>query len=440
MIETKFKKSEVGLIPEDWEDIEVGHIANLIQTGPFGSQLHQSDYITVGIPVVMPKDLVDGRISDTSIARVSKENVERLKRHKIKEGDFLFARRGDVGRCALTSKKEVGWLCGTGCFRVSIDKKKCDINYLYYQLQRKETVEWIVSKAIGSTMLNLNTSILSQIPFIQPESIAEQSRIAEALSDIDDLISTTKKLIEKKRNIKEGAMQDLLSGKRRIKKFETDKKLKQTSIGFIPCNWEIDKIGEQFEFLPNNTLPREEMSDNGVVQNIHYGDVLIKFGSIVDVQKDDVPYISNPNFKPNYLIIDGDVIIADTAEDETVGKAAEITNVADNKIVSGLHTMWLHPINKGRYGLGFLGYAFNARIYHNQLLPLMQGTKVTSISKTAIQDTYLVVPPKPEQEAIVSTLSAMDEEIQSLEVRLTKYQSLKQGMMQQLLTGKIRLI
>lgn len=97
MIETKFKNSEVGSIPKDWKYVEIGDISTLIQTGPFGSQLHQSDYITVGTPVVMPKDLVDGRISDTSIACVSKENVERLKRHKIKEGDFLFARRGDVG-------------------------------------------------------------------------------------------------------------------------------------------------------------------------------------------------------------------------------------------------------------------------------------------------------------------------------------------------------
>ena len=102
--------------------------------------------------------------------------------------------------------------------------------------------------------------------------------------------------------------------------------------------------------------------------------------------------------------------------------------------------MWLHPINQERYELGFLGFAFNASLYHNQLLPLMQGTKVTSISKNAIKDTYIVAPPKPEQEAIVSVLKSMDEEIISLESRLAKYQSLKQGMMQQLLTGKIRLI
>ncbi len=140
----------------DWLNLEIGNISTLIQTGPFGSQLHQSDYSTVGTPVVMPKDLVDGRISDFSIACVSRDHVERLKRHKIKDGDFVFARRGDVGRCALVSDKEAGWLCGTGCFRVSIDNKKSDITYIYYQLQREETIEWIVSKAIGVKSEYLN--------------------------------------------------------------------------------------------------------------------------------------------------------------------------------------------------------------------------------------------------------------------------------------------
>lgn len=430
MIETKFKKSEVGLIPEDWE---LKLFEDICSTKSGGTPSREvKEFFSGNIPWVTTGELNDGYIYDTT-EHISEAAVVNSSAKVFPAGTLLMAMYGaTIGKLGIT---KVDAATNQACCAIFL--KNDEQKYVFYKLLFDRPQ--LVAKGYGAGQPNISQAVIKKLQYAFP-SKTEQSRIADALSDIDDLISTTKKLIEKKRNIKEGAMQDLLSGKRRIKKFETDKKLKQTSIGFIPCNWEIDKIGEQFEFLPNNTLPREEMSDNGVVQNIHYGDVLIKFGSIVDVQKDDVPYISNPNFKPNYLIKDGDVIIADTAEDETVGKATEITNVADNKIVSGLHTMWLHPINKGRYGLGFLGYAFNARIYHNQLLPLMQGTKVTSISKTAIQDTYLVVPPKSEQEAIVSTLSAMDEEIQSLEVRLTKYQSLKQGMMQQLLTGKIRLI
>ena len=109
-----------------WELKTLGDISISIQTGPFGSQLHQSDYSEEGTPVVMPKDLIGGKISEETIARVSSEHVERLKRHKIIEGDILYSRRGDVGRCAFTTEREKGWLCGTGCLRVTIDRKIAD--------------------------------------------------------------------------------------------------------------------------------------------------------------------------------------------------------------------------------------------------------------------------------------------------------------------------
>ncbi len=131
--------------------------------------------------------------------------------------------------------------------------------------------------------------------------------------------------------------------------------------------------------------------------------------------------------------------MADTAEDETVGKATEVINVGHHQLVSGLHTMWLHPKVQERYALGYLGYAFNANIFHNQLLPLMQGTKVTSISKTAIKDTYILIPPKSEQTRIATALSNVDALISELGRLIEKKRAIKQGAMQQLLTGKKRL-
>ena len=403
MMETKFKNSEVGSIPKDWKYVEIGDISTLIQTGPFGSQLHQSDYITVGTPVVMPKDLVDGRISDTSIACVSKENVERLKRHKIKEGDFLFARRGDVGRCALTSEKEVGWLCGTGCFRVSIDKKKCDINYLYYQLQRKETVEWIVSKAIGSTMLNLNTSILSQVPFVQPELLTEQSRIATALSDIDDLIATTKKLIEKKRNIKEGAMQELLSGKIRLPGFK--EKWVKTTLGEI-CQITMGQSPEsKYYNTKGDGLP------------------LIQGNADLDNRKSIIRFYSSCYSK---CCDAGDIIMSVRAPVGSIGRAQYKSCLGRG--VCGL-----------KYDNDFLYYYLVS--IENTWSASSTGSIFESINSKELSETVISIPhTKEEQIAIAEILSDMDSEISSLESRLAKYQSLKQGMMQQLLTGKIRLI
>lgn len=216
-------------------------------------------------------------------------------------------------------------------------------------------------------------------------------------------------------------------------------RFKDTEIGRIPEDWQLDRLKENFEFKANNTLSRDALSESGIIQDVHYGDVLVKYGSHLDVQKDGVPYISDDGFNASSFISDGDVIIADTAEDETVGKATEVLNIRNNKLVSGLHTMWLHPINQEKYALGYLGFAFNASIYHNQLLPLMQGTKVTSVSKSAIKDTYILVPPKSEQTRIATALSKVDDLISEVGKLIEKKRAIKQGAMQQLLTGKKRL-
>ena len=178
-----------------WEIAKLGDISKNIQTGPFGSQLHQSDYSECGIPVVMPKDLVGGKISEESIARVDKTHVERLCRHKIEVGDILYSRRGDVGRCAHVTKKEEGWLCGTGCLRVTVDSEKADSRFVFFQLQHPDTVGWVEKHAVGATMLNLNTTILSSVPIRLP-ALEIQKRIADILSAYDDLIENNQKQIK----------------------------------------------------------------------------------------------------------------------------------------------------------------------------------------------------------------------------------------------------
>ena len=140
-----------------WENTTLGEVSSSIQTGPFGSQLHQSDYSEVGTPVVMPKDLVGGKISTESIARVSETHVERLSRHKILPGDILYSRRGDVGRCAYATESEANWLCGTGCLRVTLDREKANPLFVFYQLQTARSIGWVEKHAVGATMLNLNT-------------------------------------------------------------------------------------------------------------------------------------------------------------------------------------------------------------------------------------------------------------------------------------------
>lgn len=158
--------------------------------------------------------------------------------------------------------------------------------------------------------------------------------------------------------------------------------------------WKQRKFSETFANIPNNTLARAELNYNsGIAKNVHYGDVLIRFGELLDVEKDEIPYIIDCDlvnkFRPSKLQ-DGDVIIADTAEDETVGKCTELVNVGGETVIAGLHTIPSRPTIS--FASGYLGYFMNSSAYHTQLLRLMQGTKVTSISKLALQDTVIFYP------------------------------------------------
>jgi len=153
-------------------------------------------------------------------------------------------------------------------------------------------------------------------------------------------------------------------------------------------------LGEVFISLQNNALSRAKLStEQGVAKNVHYGDVLVKFGEVLNVRKEQLPVITDESVVVKYktsLLHDGDVIVADTAEDETVGKCTEIANLSNEIIISGLHTIPYRPLYN--FATGYLGYYMNSSAYHNQLLTLMQGIKVTSISKTAMQNTDIVYP------------------------------------------------
>ena len=172
-------------------------------------------------------------------------------------------------------------------------------------------------------------------------------------------------------------------------------------------------FNETFDILTNNTLSRAELNyENGEYKNIHYGDVLIKFPAHIDTSSPDVPYINDENASKKFdsaLLHNGDIVFADTAEDYTVGKATEIEITAECKVVSGLHTIPCRP--KMRFSPRYLGYFVNSPKYHNQLIPYIQGVKVSSISKTLIKNTTISYPSLEEQTKIASFLSCLDEKI-----------------------------
>jgi type I restriction enzyme S subunit len=159
----------LGGIPERWSWLPLESVCldrEGIQTGPFGSQLHQSDYSDDGVPVVMPKNLISFRIADEEVSRIPESLAQKLSRHRMIDGDTVYGRRGDIGRRAFVSARQAGWICGTGCLRIRPDPESINPRFLFDALGSPETAGTIANRAKGSTMLNLNSSVLKSVPVL----------------------------------------------------------------------------------------------------------------------------------------------------------------------------------------------------------------------------------------------------------------------------------
>ncbi len=176
-----------------WKIYKLSDIAD-VQTGPFGSQLHQRDYVDVGTPCIMPCNIgANLDVQTDNIVHLKASNIIRLNKYCVKEGDIIYSRRGDIEKCAYINHLQEGWLCGTGCLRIRPNTSICFPKYLAYLLSTKESKKWIVANAVGTTMLNLNSSILNTMPISLPP-LAEQKRIADILSAIDDKIELNRRI------------------------------------------------------------------------------------------------------------------------------------------------------------------------------------------------------------------------------------------------------
>ncbi|WP_334155278.1 restriction endonuclease subunit S [Agrobacterium pusense] len=177
----------------EWTTARLADVVARIQTGPFGSQLHASDYVPSGVPVVMPTNIRDRRIDTEGISYIRDEDANRLSRHKLRQNDLVFSRRGEVDKCALVTRDTVDWLCGTGCLLARPDEAKCDPAFLSFHISAPETRDWLKKHAVGLVMPNLNTEILSNIPLNLPP-LGEQRRIASLLGSIDDKIELNRRM------------------------------------------------------------------------------------------------------------------------------------------------------------------------------------------------------------------------------------------------------
>ena len=228
-------------------------------------------------------------------------------------------------------------------------------------------------------------------------SLEEQTRIGQYFEQLDHLITLHQRKCETLKKLKKSMLQKMFP--------KNGSHFPEIRFAGFTDAWELRKLSLSFDILQNNTLSRSELSiENGAARNVHYGDILVKYGEVLDLKTEELPFIQSSQtvdkLKGSFLQ-NGDIIMADTAEDETAGKCTEIANLDNMNVLAGLHTIPLRP--KQKYAVGYLGYYMNSGSFHDKLLPLMQGTKVTSISKSALQGMSILRPADLEEQRQIGT-------------------------------------
>ena len=268
----------------------------------------------------------------------------------------------------------------------------------------------------------ININEIKQIAVSCPSDKKESDGIGFFFQKLDNLINQHQQKYDKLSNIKKAMLEKMFP-----KPGETVPEIRFK--GFSGA-WKIEPFGVCFANIPNNSLSRANLNyENGITKNIHYGDILIKFGEILDATNEILPFITNDdiaNKLKHATLRDGDVIIADAAEDSMVGKCTELFNINGQSIVSGLHTIAVRPTLS--FASKYLGYYLNSSSYHDQLLSLMQGTKVLSISKATIQTTNVTFPKSSEEQtAIGNYFQKLDTLIEQHQQQITKLNNIKQA-------------
>lgn len=356
-------------------------------------------------------------------------NELEISKYQLRSGDVLFNRTNTielVGKTSIYNGERPAIFAGY-LIRISVDKSKLNSQFLNYVLNAEFSRRYsskVLSIAVGQA--NINGQKLRTYPIPLPPTFAEQEAIAAALSDVDALLTALDALIAKKRLIKQGVMQELLTGKRRLPGF-TDE-------------WQFHKIEEMFEFLPTANNPRSQLSASGEVAYVHYGDIHTRWRTCLDCDQETLPFVDEDLVGNVPFLQEGDLVIADASEDyEGLGIAVEIKNVHGRKVVAGLHTLALRG-DKAVLADGFKGYLQYMPQLKHAIVRAAVGISVYGISKNSMKEIILRLPDNSEQAAIAEILHDMDAEIVALEARREKTRLLRQGMMQELLTGRIRLI
>lgn len=401
---------------DDWEQRKLGDICGVYDG------VHQTpDYQEDGVMFLSVENIA----TLTSEKYISEDAYNRNYKAYPEKGDILMTRIGDVGTPHVVETNEkLAYYVSLALLK----PKGIDSYFLNNAIQTSPFQKGLLERTLLTAIpMKINKDEIGKVDISFPVNISEQKQIGSYFRNLDNLITLHQRKLDQLKKLKKYFLQNMFPAK--------GEKVPRIRFKGFTGDWEQRKLGDCFWSLPNNTLSRAELSyENGVVMNIHYGDVLIKFDECLDVSKERLPFIEKQSvaekIKTSYLK-NGDVIVADTAEDETVGKCTEIIGLTDQKVISGLHTIPLRP--NEQFATGYLGFYLNSAAYHRQLKPLMQGIKVTSISKSAIQDTVIKYPLDIREQALIGQhFMNLGHLITLHQRKLNQLQTMKKFMLQNL--------
>lgn len=426
-VKAGYKRTEVGVIPNDWDVCPVRDKGDVITGKALAAHAPGSQR-----PYLRTKNVFDGRIDITDVLTMPMTD-EQFAQFQVRHGDVLLNEGQSielVGRCALY-RNEYPRPCAiqNQLLRFRAHEGVSDVfaSYVFRNCQRTGVFARIALQT--TSIAHLGGARFERLRLAWPSSYTEQQAIAKALSDVDELIQSLGRLISKKRGLKQAAMQQLLTGQTRLRGFSGE--------------WSTKPFADLFNFSGGYSASREQLSHVGHCY-LHYGDIHGSSTTYVDTDADfhRIPKLDVALSQVNHasLLDDGDVVFVDASEDvDGTSRHVVVRNTRGVPFISGLHTIVAK--SKGAdLDNQYKRFCFQPEETRRQFRFYAVGTKVSGVSKTNIAKITLRFPCIAEQRAIAEVLSDMDAEIAALDARLTKTRDLKQGMMQELLTGRTRLV
>ena len=424
-----YKRTEVGVVPEDWEVKALGDLKPFVTSGSRGWAAFYSDRGSLFVRITnMLRDSIYLDLENQQFVNLPVESSEGT-RTQLQVHDVLISITADIGIVSYVDQHvPAPAYINQHIALVRFDQTKTCSKFVSYFLASEEPQKFFRASTDTGAKAGMSLPTVQRIEVALPP-LHEQRAIAAALGDVDALLDGLDRLITKKRDLKQATMQQLLTGQARLPGFSGE--------------WEVKRLEDLFNFSGGYSASRDQLSATGYCY-LHYGDIHGALKPTINTSADyqDIPKLDIPlkRVSSGSLLADGDVVFVDASEDDAgTSKHVVVVNKGGLPFIAGLHTI-VAKAKTAAFANEYLQYCFQTSAIREQFMFYAVGTKVSGISKSNIVKLTLPVPSIPEQTAIATILSDMDAELSALDVRREKTRNLKQAMMQELLTGKTRLV